>query len=72
MSAAVAVPSLMMMTSMVSEESLARDRYTDTGLALKFSRLLSTLKTIKPPRAICPHSKTVGRANEMWRHSVQV
>ena len=30
MSEAVTVPSLMMMTSIVSKESLARDRHTDT------------------------------------------
>ena len=33
MSEAVAVPNLMMMTLIVSEESLARDRHTDTQTA---------------------------------------
>ena len=46
-SEAVTVPSLTMMTSTVSKESLARDSYThthththtDTGLEFKFSKL---------------------------------
>ena len=38
MSEAVTVPSLMMMTSTVSEESLARDTHTDSGsYTLKFA-----------------------------------
>ena len=51
MSEADAMPSLMMMTSIVSEESLARDRQTDTHRDLGSSTLvkvaLQTKKNIK-------------------------
>ena len=46
MSEAFTVPSLMMMTVIVSEELLARDRHTDTVWSiLNFSKSLRTLKT---------------------------
>ena len=49
MSEAATVPSLMMMTSIVSKESLARDTHTHTdrhvSSKLKFAQSLTTLRT---------------------------
>ena len=42
MSEAVIVPSLMVMTSIVSEESLARDTHRQTDTHTDFHRLLKT------------------------------
>ena len=54
MSRVVTMPSLMMMTSIVSEESLARDTHTDTHtdvdrLTLTSSIFVRTLKIPYPP-----------------------
>ena len=54
MSEAVTVPSLMMMTSIVSEESLASDRHTDRHTHTQIERhgliYVNFFKVLSPPK----------------------
>ena len=47
MSEVVTVPTLMMMTSLVSEELLARDTHTDRLLGLVYVNLFKVVMTLK-------------------------